>query len=337
MSNGFIMPPSLYNSENKERKVGYEIEFSGLKIEKIVSIIQDIYQGEAKVITPYKVKVTTPLGEFKVELDFTLIKDGLLKQEIINELGSFLDEDDIKHIEEFERFIASISEKFVPYEVVSPPLAITKMDRLLPLEDALRKNGALGTTASLLYGFGLHINPEAPSFEVETLLNYLRAFLILYDWLLEKNKVDFTRRILPFIKPFPKEYVILVINSSYRPTKEEFIDDYLLYNPTRNRPLDMLPLLATLDEKKVREVIKDQKLSIRPTFHYRLPDSRIDTQEYNLAYAWNSWVEVENLAINKEKLLFLAQEYKEYLQDPLSFLFENWSERIEEFFDETKS
>jgi hypothetical protein len=335
MSLEFIMPPTLLNEQKQERRVGYEIEFSGIGIEKIVSIIQNIYGGTKEIITPYKVKVNTPLGTFKVELDFKLIKEGLLKQELEKELH--LKEEELKIIEELEELIASISEKFVPYEVVSPPIALSKMHELLVLEEALRKNGAVGTTASLFYGFGLHINPETPSFKVETLLSYLRAFLCLYEWLLEKNKVDFTRRILPFIKPFEKEYVLLVLNENYNPTIEEFIDNYLEYNPTRNRPLDMLPLLAYIDEAKVRSAIKNQKLSIRPAFHYRLPDSRIDTQKYNLAYAWNSWVEVEKLAHDKDKLLLLSKEYKNFLEDPLSLLFDSWSEKIEDFLDETKS
>jgi len=336
MSNGFILPPLLLNSQGKERSVGYEIEFSGLKIETIVAIIKNIYGGEEQIITPYKRKVLTPLGAFKVELDFKLIKEGLLKQEIIKELGSFIEDEEIKLIEEFERFIASISEKFVPYEVVSPPLMLSSMVELLPLEDALREKGALGTTASLFYGFGLHINPETPSFEVEVLLSYLRAFLVLYEWLLERNKVDFTRRILPFIKPFEKEYILLVLDKSYKPSLEEFIDDYIRYNPTRNRPLDMLALFAYIDEKRVREQVPKQKISPRPTFHYRLPDSRIDTQKYNLAFAWNSWVEVEFLAYNKDELALLSKEYQEYLQNPLEAIFESWSERIEEFLSEKK-
>lgn len=337
MSNQFILPPIITNKDNKERKVGYEIEFSGIKIEKIAQIIQSIYGGEIKEITPYKKEVSTPLGVFKVELDFKLLKEGLLKQLLIKELGSFLDEDDIKLIEELEKLIASISEKFVPYEVVTPPVKITKMQELIPLEDALRENGALGTTASFFYGFGLHINPETPSFEVDVLLSYLRAFLTLYEWLLEKNKVDFTRRILPFIKPFEKDYVLLVLDPNYSPTLEKFIEDYLEYNPTRNRPLDMLPIFAYIDEKRVREKVPNQKISPRPAFHYRLPDSRIDTQKYNLAYAWNSWVEVEKLAYNKDKLLKLSKEYIEYLQNPLLLIFDSWSERIEEFLSEESS
>ncbi len=335
--NNFLVPPLIFDENGNERRVGFEIEFSGVSLEKVVEIIKNIYNGKEKYKNKYISEIETYLGVFRVELDFKLIKQSLLRKELKEELENFLKISNLE-IEEFleniEDFIASISKIFIPYEVVTPPIKITQLDKLIALETALRENGAVGTDASILYGFGLHINPQTPSFKVETILSYLRAFLCLYEWLLEKNKVDLTRRLLPFIKPFEKDYILLVLNRNYRPKIDKFINDYLEYNPTRNRPLDLLPLLAFINEKKVKSVIKGEKLSIRPTYHYRLPDSRIDTLKYNLAYAWNNWIEVEKLSFNKEKLENISQKYIEYLNNPLNVIFNNWSEQLEVLLNE---
>ena len=98
--------------------------------------------------------------------------------------------------------------------------------------------------------FGLHINPETPRVDAATLLNYLRAFVLLYPCLEQRIKVDITRRLGPYINSFPDEYVRLILAEDYPATAERLIDDYVRFNPTRNRPLDMLPVLACLDRER---------------------------------------------------------------------------------------
>jgi len=93
-------------------------------------------------------------------------------------------------------------------------------------------------------------------------------------WLWRAIDPDTTRRLLNFAEPFPDEYVRLLAGESYWPDESALIDDYVRLNPTRNRDLDMLPLLAFLDEDRVRSKLPDEKINPRPTFHYRLPDMR---------------------------------------------------------------
>ena len=64
---------------------------------------------------------------------------------------------------------------------------------------------------------------------------------------------DMTRRLLSFAEPFPDEYVRLIADDNYWPDLSALIDDYLKWNPSRDRDLDMLPLLAFVDEERVRK------------------------------------------------------------------------------------
>jgi len=171
------------------------------------------------------------------------------------------------------------------------------------LRDALREGRATGTGHSILHGFGMHLNPEAPDLESRTLRDHLRAFLLMAEWLRLRGGTDLTRRFLPFIAPFPEDYRRLVLAPGYDPGVGRFIDDYLEANPTRNRPLDLLPILAELDEDRVQLAVKEPELvSPRPAFHYRLPDCRIDEPGWTIAAAWNRWVRLERFAGDREQL-----------------------------------
>jgi hypothetical protein len=156
------------------------------------------------------------------------------------------------------------------------------------------------------------LNVEVPSRDEETLLRYLQSFLVLYDWLSDVIDVDVTRRIGPFVNPFPEDYRMKVLDPSYTPNLDTLIDDYLLANPTRNRPLDMLPVFATIDEQKVALAAKDfDKVKARPAFHYRLPNCLIDDPAWSIAIEWNRWCEVERLADDPERMRELEQLFAE--------------------------
>ena len=88
-----------------------------------------------------------------------------------------------------------------------------------------------------------------------------------------------------------------------------FIDDYLAANPTRNRDLDLLPLLHYFDETRVRAVLPNEKINGRPTFHYRLPDARVSDPGWSIAPDWNRWVCVERLAADRERLDAVGAAY----------------------------
>jgi hypothetical protein len=89
------------------------------------------------------------------------------------------------------------------------------------------------------------------------------------------------------------------------------MDGYLKHNASRNRALDLLPLLTHIDAQRVRRAVSDPKIKARPTFHYRLPNCQIDKPDWNLAQSWNTWWVVEELAnmpqeLERLKTRFLA-------------------------------
>jgi hypothetical protein len=134
--------------------------------------------------------------------------------------------------------------------------------------------------------------------------------MLLYPLLLKQLKVDVTRKMTPYVDRFPEAYVLLVLRPDYNPDKEQLISDYLAHNPTRNRPLDMMPVWALEAPGKVRAAVPDEKKNApRPTFHYRMPNSHVDDGDWRLQTELDYWMQVEALAAGPELLKKLSKLY----------------------------
>jgi hypothetical protein len=230
-----------------------------------------------------------------------------------------------------ENVLESSITTIIPYEVSAPALPLTELHKIEWLRQALHDNRAKGTKAFVLYAFAMHINPELPAKNVETLLNYTRAFLLLYPWLFRVSEIDVARKVSSFINPFPASYAAFVLQDQYNPDLNQFIDDYHLFNPDRNRPLDLYPVFAWLNEERTAALKDVGKVSARPTFHYRLPNSLIDDPAWSIALEWNRWVEVEKLASDQDALAELSQEYLRITAMNLANFENIWISKMEEW------
>ncbi len=327
----FWKPPQTAAPGGGERVVGVELEFAGLDMEAIAEIIAGVYGGrlERKDVWSGKVRGTSlaEFGDFVIELDASLLKEGKLER-YLAELG-------VEKAETFssvEDFVVRSARHIVPMEIVVPPVPVSRLPDIERLRAALSASAAKDTRASIFHAFGTHLNPGVPSFEVDEIRDVLRAFLILYEWLKEKLDVNISRRLTPFIDPFPCDYARLVLAPDYAPDLETLIRDYVRYNPTRNRPLDMLPLFAYLREELVFEDFAPKLVSPRPAYHYRLPNCSLNDPAWTLASEWNRWVVVERVAADKERLAHLAESWLHWLDHPAQVVVGRIAAKIREWF-----
>jgi len=324
-------PNTVQNAEGKDRTVGFELEFAGLELSKTAEIICNIFGGTIEEKNRYEFLISeTELGEFRVELDARILQK-IASDKLGEKLGIEIDESKIKT--SLEDVLDKMAKSVVPTEVVMPPIPIDSIGKLRELQQQLRTNKAEGTSTSLVHAFGMHINIECPDLETDTLLRYLQAFLLLYPWLLDELNIDFTRRISPFVDPFPSAYVGKVLDPGYNPNQDELIADYLEYNATRNRPLDMMPIFALLDRERVDEALGGEKNNPRPTFHYRLPNSRIDDPDWSFTQEWNYWCVVEKLADNAEMIEKLGKLYLLRKSKTLVPFKKEWAETVRILLD----
>lgn len=289
----FHFPHRRFTSSGRERRVGVEIEFGGVDLQTAARLIQTLFGGVVRGEHRFSYRVCdTRLGDFDVDSDSSFLKKRKW-QTSLDALG--VTSPTVGGA--IEDVFASVSGEIVPNEIASPPLPFSRLPELEELRERLRLAGAVGTHSHVFTAFGLQFNPEMPDLRLETMLGYMRAFFMHYETLLASEDVPLARKILSFIDPFPDAYVDQVLDRAYNPSLNGFMRDYLEFNPTRNRPLDWLPLFAYLKKDLVFEYpVEKELIKPRPTLHYRLPSSLIDDPAWTLASEWNKWVEVENLA-----------------------------------------
>ena len=317
----FPLPEITTTDDGSTRRVGVEIELSGITPDAISRCVVDAFGGRVEEISRYELRVAdTAFGDFIVELDFSYLKELAKAQKA---------EGDTADIERLAtELLGDIAANVVPHELVSPPLPVTELYRLEPVVEALRAAGAKGTSDAPHFAFGVHFNPELPALDAATVLAYFKAYLCLHDWLSARGETDWARRVTPHIRPFPRDYCKAVLAPDYWPTLAVFTEDYLRANPTRNRALDMLPLLAWFDEATVQRAVRDDRVKKRPTLHYRLPNSDIGDAHWNLRDAWGDWLQVEALASERARLDALCQRYLTHLGSLLPDWIKPWKHQV---------
>lgn len=321
------LPPVTGTADGQLRRVGLEVELSGLSVSEAADLTRttlfgdqyDEQGGELRQPGRYEIELLgDPAGPWVIELDYGFLKRLGRRERDEQGLG-----DTVEGLA--EDLLRLIAERIVPVEVISPPLPIDQLGRFNQVIAALRSAGARGTSDDPTFAFGMQINPEMPATDVDTIRQYLQAFLCLEDWLRERAQVDLTRRLTFFADPFPKGYVRRTVAPGYSPNRAKLIDDYLAANPTRNRALDLLPLFVHLDEARVRARVQDERVKPRPALHYRLPNSEIDRPDWDLGVPWNDWLVVERLASDPARLMRLCHRYSDHLSAPLEQLGTDWS------------
>ncbi|MFD1007079.1 amidoligase family protein [Oceanisphaera ostreae] len=313
------LPEYTLTVEGSERRVGVELELNGLPLSVLVELVADQLNGSLQPQSEYEINIATPLGTFRAELDFDYLK-RLAREQRQQPPGEL----ELAATE----LLGNLAFQLVPLELVSPPLPLSQLDALTPLFKRLRLAGAKGTRHALHYAFGLHLNPELPDNDSHTLLRYFKAYLCLHDWLDAHEDIVAARKVSPYIRAFSKEYSRLVIAPQYWPSLPAFSTDYLKFNPSRNRSLDLLPLLAWHDEALVQSVVQDPKVNKRPTLHYRLPNSDIDNPRWSLNHAWQGWLQVEALANDEQKLAQVCRHYAKHLDHITLDFLDPWKHKV---------
>ncbi len=313
----FKLPPRATKSDRQPRRVGFELEFTGLTLDQTFEVLRDTLGGKPGSETAAERSLEVEdLGAFNIELDWDFLKRKAAETGAQEDSAEWVD------------LLGQAAAQLVPMEVVCPPVAVTRLDELQGMVQALRAAGARGTEDSPIAAYGVHINTEIPALEAATLFDYVRAFALLQWWLVDAHEVDTTRRISPYIDLFPQAYVERLL-SREAAEMDQIFADYLEHNATRNRALDLLPMLAEIDEQQVREAVDDPKINPRPAFHYRLPNCHIERPDWSLSIPWNTWLVVERLAGEADALQALAAEYLDAARPLLGVSRSDWVRKMD--------
>ena len=317
----FKMPPVRETAQGSLRRVGFELEFSGLTLQAAADAVATALGGELAQDSAAEMSLKHDQGRFNIEIDWDFLKRRAAETGAKEGSDGWLE------------LLSQVAVLVVPVEVVCPPLPLDQLTMLEPLVPALRDAGARGTEESLIAAYGVHINAEIPRLDAATLIDYLRAFSLLQWWLVEKHQVDIARRASPYIDLYPEAYVRRLCEQRH-PSMDTIFADYLQHNASRNRALDLLPLLAEIDEQRVRRAIDDPRIKPRPAFHYRLPNCQIEKRDWSLASGWNTWCVVEALAAQPELLAALGDEFLSRGHRLLGVNRRQWIEFVEQWLND---
>lgn len=299
---GFLPLPDHDGKSSTERRTGVEVEFAGLTPEQAADIVSHEWGGTVTRDGPRDLVVTGGrFGKVKVELDISL-KNAWVEDMATDILGDL-----------------------VPVEVVTAPMAQTDLPAAEGLLAKLAEAGAKGSRAQLAYSFGVHLNPERPQ-SGRAVIAIARAYALLEDWLRAADPLDPARRVMPFVDPWPRALVDALAAADGW-ALADLGRAYAQHAPSRSYGLDLLPLLQDACPDTLADVPPDHLKGGRPTFHYRLPESRLDEADWSLAYEWNRWWVVEKVAADADLLARLAQDWQDY-RAALTTMRGDWLDKV---------
>ena len=265
------------------RKVGIEIEFAGIDTMTAAKAIALSIGGTLKHHSPHLIDIEeTKLGHMRIELDTQYVHPK--------------SDDEHEFLKDGRNLLGSAVTSLVPQELVTDPISMDQLHMLDDITNSLTAAGATGTHDSILYAFGLHLNPEIASNETSYLLAIMRTLVLYNAEVYAALSPDITRRTMGWAQAYTPEYEAHIMKPAYQPDQPTLIKDYIALNKGRNHHLDMLPIFAFLDEKLVTSLMSDALLSARPAFHFRLPNSGIGDPDWTIRDDWNLWVKIENKA-----------------------------------------
>ncbi|NSX53996.1 amidoligase family protein [Parasulfitobacter algicola] len=282
--------PIQNNADGDIRKVGIEIELGGLDEAQATSVLKDNLGGSISVDenNDHLLK-DSEIGDVEIYLDIRYRKDDNSK---LMDLG------------------IDLSRSVVPIEIVTQPVEPSQISVIDIARNALREKGAMGSRSGILLGYGVHLNIEIVSPKLKDILPTLKAFALLEDVLRDQDQMDISRRALPFSDPYPRRFIDCLVAEEFEDV-DDLIDLYLEETPTRNRALDMLPIFAHIAPDRVAKDADSPSISARPAFHYRMPDCRIDEKDWSIAYEWNRWVAVEQIANSPDVMAALERAWRD--------------------------
>lgn len=307
-------PPSPRNADGEPRRIGVEIEYGGLSVSESIKLAQGLLGGEVEKHGQHRQTLHAPgLGALEFELD--------MASRHIDAFAEKEGDDDL-----VRAITGEVVNWLAPVELVAPPLSVDDLHRLEPLIESMRDAGATGASHGAQTAYGMHLNVECQSLEADALLETLAAFALLEEWLRDALQIRFNRRLTGFVKPYPREYVDVLAQDDYRPERPKLFQDYLRHNPTRNRALDLTPIIDLLEPKLAQSVLGEEKRSARPTWHYRLPDAHADKPGWTPRRDWLFWRLIEQAAASPTLMSALRVGWREHQEDWTSSRWD-WSDR----------
>lgn len=294
------------------RRVGVEMAFGALEPRGAARDIVGLHGGEERELGPNRLAVLdSGIGDFEIRWGPEIPTMQSATSETRRMTRTAVEK------------LATVAGPTAPCEIVCPPTSFRDLGIIDQLFDHLRREGRTGKAEDIPVPLGFELGVDAASLDHGDILAVLRAWCLMCDWLRQDYAPTDMQDIIVFPEPFDLDYRKLVLDPDYRPGMKALADDYITANPTRNKELDLLPLLCHLKPAIVRKKQKGPPVTPRPIFCYRLPRAGLARGGGIVTDEWNRWVEVEALAANPGRLRRMAEAFLSHAGD---FVEADWTD-----------
>ena len=122
-------PPVERNAQGEMRRVGVELEFAGLSVDRTVELLQDAYGGEAEKIDAHRTLLHhEEWGETTVELDLQYVHGNAGREDDPDGSGTLFG--DLELPEGWRGPLGEALTGLVPVEIVFPPIPWSRLGDL---------------------------------------------------------------------------------------------------------------------------------------------------------------------------------------------------------------
>jgi len=267
-------------SADDTSRVGVEVEFSGLSLDKSTKKIQSVVGGTAKFKT---MKTLTTIKGYdesgkvlynEVDIPYYEIKNSKLGNLVIkvetNQLSTTEMAKDNKAI----------------IELVTDPISgINKMELLQKAVSALENAGAVGTSADLAVSTQINVEIQKgvkSKIHVMDTINLLRTYFRKEHWdqIHMREKIPASRK--PYVQAYSPEFMSRLMDPEYKPRNwQQFFDDFIYRQSLEllgekkawTMPIkDARAKLLSYKEPIVPRVVKQNALRISSLLAYMVPN-----------------------------------------------------------------
>lgn len=266
---------TFYNSDNT--RVGIEVEFTGLEINKVVSLVSRALNAKA---TSRFIPMKTTLKEYDAQgnavYNEELLQEFVLQTESLGEVILKIDNNMVSDTGEIDPKAAVI-------ELVTAPIREPQVVVLQELMDRLKKAGAQGTSHE--HAVSIQTNVEIAEGKIDQvdwkqIVNTIRAYVKYEKQIDNSLQVPAIRR--KYLKQFTPGFIAKVLDSDYKISARGLYDD-LVYRQSLeymgkpkaawNLPIEEVRKRVMAQKNPiVPEVVKQNRLRLSSLLMKAFPD-----------------------------------------------------------------
>jgi hypothetical protein len=270
----FAEPPLRETAAGRLRTVGVEVEFGALSARRAAAALAQGLDGSVTAEDAHALLVKgTALGDLMVEIDTRYAHPQRHRGSRWGWLST-----------NWAARLATVSQPLIPRELVTAPMPV---DRLALVDCGGRRPAPGGRVGGGADSVRPSLQSGAAAARRGDTHRDPQGVPAVNDWLRRESRPRRLSHRLGFGRNFPPAYVRKVVAADYWPSLDGLTEDYLAANPTRDRDLDLLPLLLHFDERRVRTRLPHEKIGRRAALHYRLPTARVSEPGWSVVPDWN--------------------------------------------------